>query len=430
MAFFETVFLGGGISCLAAARGFSGDGILFEREARIGGLCRSDEVNGFVFDRTGHLLHLRDARIRELVARLLGNNLRSCTRNSWIFSQGVYTRYPFQSHFYGLPPEVAADCLIGAAQASFRISRRGKKTSRFSDWVIERFGEGIARHFMFPYNRKLWTIPPSELTTEWLGRFVPIPDLREIILGALTDRIGDEGYNATFVYPARRGIESLVRRLAEGLKLKVVTGVAVQKIELRPRRLTLSTGDTVGFGRLITCAPLPELVRMTEPVPPGVRAAAKKLRWASVYNLNLGIPDRREGRHWVYLPENRYRIYRFGYANNFSRWVAPPGMANIYTEIAYDPKRGSDRAAFRRRVITDLIAIGVLKSPRDIVATHENELPFAYAIYDRYRSSAVATLRRFFESRAIDLIGRYGRWEYSSMEDALLQGLSISERLR
>ena len=46
-SFYETVFIGGGISCLAAARKFRGDSILFERGERVGGLCRTEQVRGF-----------------------------------------------------------------------------------------------------------------------------------------------------------------------------------------------------------------------------------------------------------------------------------------------------------------------------------------------------------------------------------------------
>ena len=35
------------------------------------------------------------------------------------------------------------------------------------------FGEGIARHFMLPYNEKLWGVHPREITAAWCSRFVP-----------------------------------------------------------------------------------------------------------------------------------------------------------------------------------------------------------------------------------------------------------------
>jgi protoporphyrinogen oxidase len=384
-------------------------------------------VDGFVFDRTGHLLHLRHPRVKRLVGRLLAGNLVSQERNSWIYSRGVYTRYPFQSHFHGLPPEVVADCLLGVIEAQRKP--RAKAPKNFAEWVLDTFGDGVARHFMFPYNRKLWTVPPGRLTTEWLGRFVPRPDLRQVILGALADAPDDIGYNASFLYPQRGGIESLVRALARNLK-KVICGVAVKGIQLRPRRLVLSNGDRVGFGRLVSCVPLPLLVRMIRGVPERVRVAAGKLRWASVYNLNLGIRDRGVDRHWVYVPEDRFALYRFGYASNFSPNMAPKGAANIYTEVAYRPGGGLDRKRVVNRVIRDLMTIGVIRSRKDILTQKALDLPFAYAIYDRNRTPSAKAILSYLESKDIHSIGRYGRWEYSAMEDAILQGIELADRLR
>jgi len=73
---------------------------------------------------------------------------------------------------------------------------------------MERFGAGFARHFFFPYNRKLYCTDPAELTTEWVGRYVPKPDLADVVDGALGLFPASRavGYNSTFLYPARGGI--------------------------------------------------------------------------------------------------------------------------------------------------------------------------------------------------------------------------------
>lgn len=430
--FFETIFVGGGISCLAAARGLGGDSLLIERAERVGGLCRSDQVEGFTFDRTGHLLHLRQARTRRLIGRLLAGQWLEHQRDTWIHSQGVYTRYPFQSHFHGLPAEVAAECLEGVFaahrhQARRRARRRGEP-ERFSDWVLARFGPGVARHFMFPYNRKLWTIAPGRLTSEWIGRFVPRPDLRQVVLGALLDRPSEEGYNARFWYPERGGIEVLPLALARGVR-RVLCSAEVIAVDLTRRALRLSTGDELRFGRLISCIPLPDLIGLMRPLPERVRRAARLLKAASVYNLNLGIRDRGERRHWVYVPEDRFALYRFGYASNFSPAVAPEGCAAVYTEVAWRRGRRLDRAGLRRRVLADLTALGVIRSQRDVLLEHPFEIDVAYAIYDSHRTRAVVRLRRFLERREIFPIGRFGRWEYSSMEDAILEGLELADKL-
>lgn len=57
------VILGGGLAGLATAH-FLGEipNVVLEAEADAGGLCRSRTIDGFVFDYTGHLLHVREDR--------------------------------------------------------------------------------------------------------------------------------------------------------------------------------------------------------------------------------------------------------------------------------------------------------------------------------------------------------------------------------
>jgi protoporphyrinogen oxidase len=433
--FHETIFLGAGLSCLAAAATFRGDGLVLEAEARPGGLCRSERLAGFTFDRTGHLLHLRHPRTRALVEELLGTNRVERERDTWIHSHGAFTRYPFQSNFYGLPTEVAAECLQGVIEAHVRAARRGRhggarppEPTRFDRWVLDRFGPGVARHFMFPYNQKLWTVPPARLTTEWLGRFVPRPELAEVIRGALSDRPSQAGYNARFLYPRRGGIEALVRALVRRVP-RLRCDARVVGIDLRDRRLTLADGEELRFGRLVSSAPLPALVGMCRPLPDAVRAAGRALRWSSVYNLNLGVRERGERRHWVYVPEDRFALYRYGFASNFSPAVAPEGWAAVYTEVAFDPRHPPAPGDVRARVLRDLVALGVIRSPRDVRAECPLVLEHAYATYDQARGGAVARALGHFSRREIVPIGRYGRWEYTSMEDALLQGLQAADLL-
>jgi hypothetical protein len=68
----------------------------------------------------------------------------------------------------------------------------------------------VAKHFAIPYNRKLWAVPLTEMETSWLGGRVPMPDLEEMIDGALRPCAGPQGPNARFGYPLRGGFQALM----------------------------------------------------------------------------------------------------------------------------------------------------------------------------------------------------------------------------
>src|SRR6185436_17036830 len=53
------VILGGGLTGISTAVHLRAPWVLFEREERLGGHARTDERDGYRFDKTGHWLHLR-----------------------------------------------------------------------------------------------------------------------------------------------------------------------------------------------------------------------------------------------------------------------------------------------------------------------------------------------------------------------------------
>jgi protoporphyrinogen oxidase len=105
----RNLILGAGLAGLSASFHLPPEETLIvEREAEVGGLCRSREVGGFVFDCTGHLLHLKDVAIQELLRGLLPEAFHSVERRSLIYSKGVHTGYPFQANTYGIRRVAAA----------------------------------------------------------------------------------------------------------------------------------------------------------------------------------------------------------------------------------------------------------------------------------------------------------------------------------
>ena len=80
----------------------------------------------------------------------------------------------------------------------------------FEEFIYQVWGAGIAKHFAIPYNRKLWAVPLDEMETSWLGGRVPLPDLEEMIEGALSPVPKPMGPNARFGYPLRGGFQALM----------------------------------------------------------------------------------------------------------------------------------------------------------------------------------------------------------------------------
>ncbi len=205
------IVLGGGLAGLSTAFHFGRRCQVFEAEDVAGGLLRTREKEGYLFDYTGHLLHVRDRYAEDFIKGLLKGNLVRHTRRAAVFSKGTYTRYPFQANAYGLPEDVASECVGGFEKARREIGE--KRPGSFGEWITANFGEGIARHFMLPYNRKLWRYPLEDMAVEGVEPFVPVPTVEDARRGATEEGATGLGYNASFYYPERGGIYSLVEAM-------------------------------------------------------------------------------------------------------------------------------------------------------------------------------------------------------------------------
>ena len=345
----RTLILGGGMSGLSCAYHLNSPYLLLERSDEPGGLSRSIKQDGFVYDHTGHLLHLRNPYTLKLIPDLLGDNLCLNERRAWIYSHHTYTRYPFQANTFGLPTRVIKECVNGFINAQID-SQPGPAAGPESlrSWVLRTFGKGFGKYFFFPYNEKLWTVSADVLTSEWVAPFVPKPSITEAIDGALSDQTKKFGYNTIFYYPKEGGIQALAFAFA-----KPLTGVRLETevtaIDLSKKEVTTSVGETLAYDHLVTTLPLARFLKLTKPLPLEIQAALSLLRWNSVYNLNLGIARANiSDKHWIYFPEKKYRFYRVGFPMNFSTHMTPPGCSSMYTEISYTPgNHPDDRQAYR-----------------------------------------------------------------------------------
>lgn len=428
----QVVVVGGGLAGIAAGRVLGDAAHVVEASDRLGGLARTDVVDGFWFDWTGHWLHLRTERWKAEVERLLPGGLLTIERRARIFSHGRWTLFPFQTNLHGLPAEIVADCLNGFIEATVGpegAERRATEPRTFHDFVLRHLGDGINRHFMESYNRKLYTVDPQELSAEWGGRFVPRPTLAQVVDGAVGVVRDGIGYNASFVYPREGGIEALPRALSANLECEVSLGVRVERIDTVNRRVYFSDGRDEAWTSMISTMPLTALAMVLDPCPPAVRLAAQSLRAISVTSVELGVKGPAlKPFHWAYFPEDEFPFYRAGSPSQVNPRLAPEGFVSYAVEFSHQGTSSLSEAERIEQAIEGLERAGVLRR-EDVVLARARTIPVAYVIVDHACAAARDTIIEYAQSCGIELAGRYGQWEYSGMEDALVSGEAAAGRV-
>jgi protoporphyrinogen oxidase len=359
----STLIIGAGLTGLSCAYHLGRDYLLVERESEPGGLVRTrNRHNGFLCDGTGHWLHLRNSYIRELANQLLPGLLAEHERKAVIHMHGAFTPYPFQANTYGLPREVVLDCLLGLLKArhpgDFGLEPEPAAPRNFREWVVRSFGEGIARHFMIPYNEKLLGVCLDELRPEYAERFIPRPSLEDVVRGALGFSRESLGYNAKFLYPRTGGIGSLTRAFADALPAPPRYNTTVTSVNWRAKTATLRDGREVRYDHLLNTSPLPQFLASLPDVPSEVVSACRQLRATTVHYYDIGVRgtgDAASHYHWVYFPEPQFVFYRVGSYSAVHADAAPPGCRSYYVEMSggiADLLQRPDE--LRRRVLSDL----------------------------------------------------------------------------
>lgn len=464
------LILGAGPTGLSAAYHFGEGATLLERNETVGGLCRSVQDKGFTFDYAGHIMFSADEEVLALYNILLGDNIHWQIREAWVYTDGVYTRYPFQGSLYGLPAPVIKECILGAIEARYGTGSEVKsmastcgnnaETHRrhhhdccadgavpdytstgqnvppegsFEAFIYETWGKGIARHFAIPYNKKLWTVPLSEMETSWLGGRVPLPDLDQIIEGALGETAKPMGPNARFGYPLKGGFQALMSGFVPHIKGRIETGAEVSKIYVNQHIVVLSDGRQYRYEQMISTLVLPELIRlMGDEVPPEIRKAAKGLRHVSVRCVNLGVNrDTLTDKHWIYYA-GKTVFHRIFVQGNASPFCSPPGACGLTCEISYSPDKPlpADGQALIDRCIQECIEVGIISETDEILTSNQIDIPYAYVIYDQQRKENVEMIRKWLLLHGITLAGRYSEWEYYNSDHAFIAGKAAVEKVR
>jgi protoporphyrinogen oxidase len=422
----KVLVLGGGISGLAAARVLQDKGrdfLLLERCPTFGGLTRTVEVGEFCFDYTGHFLHLSRYPTPADIpyANLKNDEWTQINRRSCCAVGGKLVTAPIQYNLAELPAALLESC-VNSYNVRPSLSDTGGNAT-FRDYVVSGFGQALADLFLIPQNEKTMAISLDRLSKNAVRRFFPAPDDKLVRMGmAGTAPSSSKSYNSNFWYPKTGGIARLVEGLRSGLT-QCAVNQDVASLNLRDKTLQTKTGETYSWNAILSSIPLKDLCTMTDDEE--LRGLAAELSHSSTISFNIGLrgPLRAEFRdvHWLYVPDRAIPFYRVGFYSNIGKGTCTPGHSALYVEVGL-PSDESSRANLvhdlQPKVLKTLEELGWIES-RDIVCVVVHVMRHAYVHLTPQRDKAVGQILKRLRESCVVAIGRYGLWDYTSMEDSM-----------
>lgn len=390
---------------------------IVERDDEPGGYCRTVERDGFVWDYSGHFFHFARPEMEAwLRAKMPDEEILRVAKRSFIRYAGRDIDFPFQKNIHQLPLDEFADCLRG-----LYMREPNATPTTFREMALARYGEGIAKRFLLPYNEKLYATDLDTLDAGAMGRFFPHADLRDIL--ANIQAPNNASYNATFTYPVR-GAAAYVRGLLRDLPSELVT-LQAPVVRIEPAAsIAYTPSGAYRYQRLVSSMPLPVLCRLVnEP-----RGAALACNQVLVWNLGFDKKGPQDV-HWMYFPDKARCFYRVGFYDNMHDRHAQAGARmSLYVEIGLPAGAPADAEALRERVLADLRAEAIV-TDQQLVASHTVTMQPAYVHIRPGTEALVAGLRADLAAQGIFSAGRYGRWTYCSIEDNLVEAKTLASEL-
>jgi protoporphyrinogen oxidase len=409
---------------------------LFERNNHMGGLSASFvDDSGFTWDIGGHVLFSHYDYFDKAVAEALGDSYYEHQRESWVRILQTWVPYPFQNNIRHLPDEALQACVEGLRNLPVNPSQ----AANFRDWMDTVFGGGIVKHFMAPYNHKVWGVPLESMGKAWIAERVSVVDLARIEQN-ITEQRDDLswGPNNTFKFPKQGGTGAIYEGIAGSFRDRIHLNHEMQTVDLEAKQVRFTNGRVESYDVLINTAPLDKFVKSCNSMPDAVVSATEGLVHNSGLIVGLGFDGcRHDTKCWMYFPENNCPFYRVTNFHNYSPCNVPNGVTERYfslmCETTYSEHKPVSQSTIVDETVHGLVNSGMVDEAqsRNIISRYLLDIPYSYPVPTLGRDKALNLIQPYLESRDVYSRGRFGAWKYEvgNMDHSFMQGVEIIDRL-
>ncbi|MCJ1314588.1 hypothetical protein MMC25_008270 [Agyrium rufum] len=429
-----------------------------------GGLASTDITpEGFLYDVGGHVIFSHYKYFDDVIDEALPgeDDWYSHQRISYVRYKGLWVPYPFQNNISMLPQEDQVKCIDGLIDAVVEGRVANTKPKNFDDFILRTMGSGIADIFMRPYNFKVWAVPTTKMGASWLGERVATPDVKGVIKNVVLKKTaGGWGPNATFRFPARGGTGAIWIAVAKTLpkeKTRFGKHGSVSKVDAKARTVTLQTGETIKYSKLVSTMAVDSLVEKMDDKE--LIDMSKGLYYSSTHVIGVGIrgerPERIGDKCWLYFPEDNCPFYRATIFSNYSPYNQPQEETKLATMQLANGDSPSDKSAktgpywsimlevsesgmkpvdipnLLKDSIQGLVNTEMLNPEDEIVSTYHRRFDHGYPTPALEREPVLTKLLPALEAQDILSRGRFGSWRYEvgNQDHSFMLGVEAADSI-
>jgi len=439
------VILGAGPAGLTAAYELSAKGvpsIVLEQDSVVGGLARTVEYKGYLFDIGGHRFFTKVPLIEKIWKEVLGQELLVRPRLSRIYYRGKFFKYPLEPFNalanLGLPETLR--CVASYVRSHLAPQ---KPEDNFETWVSNRFGKRLFEIFFKGYTEKVWGIPCSQIQSEWAAQRIRGMSLWKVFWDAVTAGRRSPGSIKSlirqFYYP-RLGpgmMWSRMRQIIEQRGCQVILNAPVTEIEHDGSEILAVTagGHRYAANSFISSIPIRELIDRLSPAPSeSLRSAALDFNYRDfvtvaviVRGTNL-FPD-----NWIYVHDPSVKVGRIQNYSNWSPSMTPDATTSCLgleyfcqqgDEFWLTPDEELIVQAVRELTQLRLVPAGAILDAKVV------RMPKAYPVYDSSYQRGLSVVRQFLGPISnLQLVGRNGMHRYNNQDHSMLTAICAARNI-
>ena len=421
--------------------------MVFERDARVGGIAQTGSFRGYRFDIGGHRFFTKVDFVHDLWVEILGEDFLERPRLSRIYYDGKYFDYPLKplNALFGLG--LVESLRIGISYLRARAFPEPEERN-FEQWITNRFGRRLFEIFFQSYTEKVWGIPCSQIRADWAAQRIKQLDLvsavKNAVLGARKGPVIDSLIER-FHYPRlgpgmmwTRCAEILANRgYATHLETEVrqihhvdsrITGVTVRDASGRgPLRrcdgLHLVDADPGARERARACARLRKCSRR-----PTTSAIATSSRFSSSSTRPPSSPTTGSTSTAPRCVSGASRTSRTG----VPRWS--PSRRRRRSGSSTSCQQGDSIWSMPDQeliqfALEECARIGIV-DPAKFIDGAVVRVPKAYPTYDDKYPRALERIRAYLDTfENLQLVGRNGQHRYNNQDHSMVTAIYAAQNL-
>jgi len=418
-----SIVLGAGLTGLSYAYGElkkkNGPVIIFEENKKIGGLMRTFDFNGFLFDFAPHIFRSKDGKIMKFTKNLLSHNYHHVSSNPAIFKRDQFFENVIPSitwqNLEKLPSEIKEKVTKELENLPVKMD-----LSNFKDCIVSQIGETLYWEFFGEYSKKWWGINPKNLSSDLAPKNLAINRLKSY--GHITtnfEKLSDE------IYPAKGGIFEIVKALeghVKNLGGKIVANSKIKGLECDGDEITQlivekdgeETEINLNKGLITSTIPLTSLCEML------------KIRNDLTYRGDICIFLKLNGKKmfdssWIYFHDSDIIFSRIYEPLYYSEYHAPKGYTSFCVEVTcFQNDNYWNDAYLKEKVIQQLVDLGLIKKSQEPAVLGVEKYGYAYPIYAvDYKQKLKEVFNKLNSFKNLKVIGRTGSFSYLNMWECL-----------